>query len=618
MQFVADFETTTDETDCRVWAAAWVNIDSVNLPNYGNTLRIENSLEKFLDYFKMLEGVHDCYFHNLKFDGSFIIDYLLRNGYSYDDFLTEPNTFSTMITEQKVFYSIKVRFKDIPQINKNGKPKMRKGSPVRKRCVINFKDSLKKIPLKVSQIAKSYGIKEQKTEIDYKLFRPIGYELTDKEKEYITNDVIIVAKALDDMINKQGQTALTISSDALSDFKHRLANVPRGTTKDKERAEECFRQWFPELTLEADTFIRRAYKGGYTYANPKFSSQVVGCGLVYDVNSLYPSCMRDCYLPYGTPIYFKGVPEPPEDYPLFITHFKCTFKLKPNHLPTIQLKNNSRFIETEYLTEVDTLEELFLTNVDLKLFEEHYDVFDLEFIDGFYFKARIGFFENYIEYWGNIKKTTKDKGKRQLAKLMLNSLYGKFASTTSGMMKEPFLNEEEEVKYTQVEKETRPPVYTALACFTTAWARNKMIRSAQACFDRFLYCDTDSLHVLGLDVPEIDIHDSELGFWKCEGIFSQAKYLRPKTYLETFCQINGDNITNPKDYDNSTSYDTEVKCCGMPDNMKRLVNYDNFKLGQLYNNTMRATDDTENYAKLMPKTVKGGVVLVDRDFHIKC
>jgi hypothetical protein len=186
------------------------------------------------------------------------------------------------------------------------------------------------------------------------------------------------------------------------------------------------------------------------------------------------------------------------------------------------------------------------------------------------------------------------------------------------MMKEPFLNEDEDVKYIQVEKEMRPPVYTALACFTTAWARNKMIRSAQACFDRFLYCDTDSLHVLGLEIPDIDIHESELGYWKCEGIFSQAKYLRPKTYLETFCQINGDNITDPNDYENSTSYDTEVKCCGMPDNMKRLVSYDNFKLGQLYNNTMRSADDTENYAKLMPKTVKGGVVLVDRDFHIKC
>lgn len=617
MKFVADFETTTDELDCRVWACAWVNIDSVNLPNYGNTLQITNTLKSFLDYFKKLEGVHDCYFHNLKFDGSFIIDYLLRNGYTYDDFLTEPNTFNTMITDQKIFYAIKVRFNDRPQMNKNGKPKMRKGEPVYKKCIIHFKDSLKKIPLKVSQIAKSYGIKEQKTEIDYKAYRPVGYELTDKEKEYITNDVIIVAKALDDMINKQEQTCLTISSDALSDFKHRLANVPRGTSQNKQKAEECFREFFPELTLEADNFIRKAYKGGYTYCNPKYASQVVGKGLVYDVNSLYPSRMRDCELPYGVPVYFTGIPEYREDYPLFITHFKCTFKIKPNHLPTIQLKNNSRFMETEYLTEIDSVEELYLTNVDLKLFEEHYDVFNLEFIDGFYFQSKVGFFEDYIEHWGNIKKSTKDKGKRQLAKLMLNSLYGKFASSTSGTMKEPFLNDEEEVKYESVNKDGRPPVYTALACFTTAWARDLMIRSAQECYDRFLYCDTDSLHVLGLELPDINIHESELGFWKCEGVFSQAKYLRAKTYLETFCQIDGKNITSPQEYNQSNQYEMEVKCCGMPDNTKQLVDYDNFNLGQCYNNNMREIGDTNNYAKLMPKTVKGGVVLVDRDFHIK-
>ena len=616
MRFVADFETTTDETDCRVWACAWVNIDSVNLPNYGNTLKISNSLSSFLDYFKKLEGTHDCYFHNLKFDGSFIIDYLLRNGYTYDDYLAEPLTFNTMITDQKIFYSIKVRFKDIPQLNKNGKPKLRKGEPVFKKCIVNFKDSLKKIPLKVSAIAKAYHIEEQKTEIDYKAYRPVGYELTEQEKEYISNDVVIVAKALYNMIVEQEQTALTISSDALSDFKHRLANVPRGTSKNKDKAETCFREFFPELTLEADNFIRKAYKGGYTYCQPKYQGQVVGKGLVYDVNSLYPSRMRDCELPYGIPVYFTGAPEYKEDYPLFITHFKCTFKVKPNHLPTIQLKNNPRFMETEYLTEVDSVEELYLTSVDLKLFEDHYEVYDIEFIDGFYFQSRVGFFEDYIEYWGKIKEK-ETGGKRQLAKLMLNSLYGKFASSTSGLMKEPILDEFEDVKYQSVNKDGRPPVYTALACFVTAWARDLMIRSAQECYDRFLYCDTDSLHVIGLDIPDIDIHATKLGAWKCEGIFSKAKYLRPKTYLETFCQINGKNITNPDDYEKASIFDTEVKCCGMPDNTKQLVSYDNFNLGQKYNNEMRDEGDETNYAKLMPKTVKGGVVLVERDFHIK-
>lgn len=615
MKFVADFETTTDEDDCRVWASAWVNIDSVNLENYGNTLQVTNDIYSFMNYFGNLVGYHDCYFHNLKFDGSFIIDYLLRNGYAYDDFLTEPNTFNTMITDQKIFYQIQVRFNDKPQINKNGKPKMRKGQPVFDKTIISFKDSLKKIPLKVSQIAKSYGIQEQKTEIDYKAKRQVGYQLTDKEKEYVSNDVVIVAKALDIMINHQGQTALTMSSDALSDFKHRLANVPRGTSKAKKKAEETFRYWFPELSIEADNFIRRAYKGGYTYANPKYTSQMIGEGLVYDVNSLYPSRMRDCLLPFGLPIYFKGEPKIKKDYPLFIVHVKCRFDLKEGYLPIIQLKNNSRFHETEYLTSVDSVEELYLTSVDFDLFLQHYELYEFEYIDGFYFKGRVGFFENYIKYWGDIKKTTEDKGLRQLAKLMLNSLYGKFASSTSGLVKQPFLSEDEEVKFEAVEKDQRPSVYTALACFTTAYARHLMITTAQACYDRFLYCDTDSLHVIGTEIPDIDIHESELGYWKCEGIFKEAKYLRAKTYIESFYQIKGKNIVHPDDIKQSDHVEMEVKCAGMPDNMKQLVTYDNFNLGQLYSGQM--AKGLENCSKLVPKTVKGGVILVERDFHIK-
>ena len=613
MKFVADFETTTDEEDCRVWAVAWVNIDSVYLENYGNTLQIVNNINSFFNYFENLSGNHDCYFHNLKFDGSFIIDYLLRNGYTYDDFLTEPNTFNTMITDQKIFYQIQVRFGDKPRINKNGKPTLKKGQPVFDKTIISFKDSLKKIPLKVSQIAKSYGIEEQKTEIDYKMYRPVGYELTDREKEYVSNDVIIIAKALYQMINKQGQTGLTMSSDALSDFKHRLANVERGKPKAKKKAEEVFRHWFPELTLEADTYIRRAYKGGYTYANPKYTSQMIGEGLVYDVNSLYPSRMRDCLLPYGVPLYFKGEPEiGKEGYPLFIVHVKCRFELKEGYLPTIQLKNNSRFHETEYLTQVDSVEELYLTSIDYLIFLTHYHIYDFEYIDGFYFKGRVGFFQDYIKYWGDIKKETKDKGLRQLAKLMLNSLYGKFASSTSGLVKQPFLNEEEEVKFEPVVKEPRPSVYTALACFTTAHARYLMITTAQSCYERFLYCDTDSLHVVGTEIPSINIHESELGYWKCEGVFCQAKYLRAKTYIESFYQIEGKNIDSPVLITKSDGIEMEVKCAGMPDNMKQLVTYDNFNLGQIYSGKM-----SEGCSKLVPKTVKGGVVLVERDFQIK-
>jgi hypothetical protein len=605
LKFVADFETTTSEDDCRVWAVAWVNLESVYLPNYGNTLHIENNITSFIDYFKTLKGEHECYFHNLKFDGSFIIDYLLRIGFVNDDTLSEENTFSTLITDAKIFYQIKVRFADIPEINKNGKPKMRKGQPVFNKCIINFKDSLKKIPLRVSDISKAYGVEELKTSIDYEAYRPVGYELTPEEKEYVANDVIIVAKALYQMIVEQGQTSLTISGDALSEFKHRFANVPRGSAKAKKQAEDYFRQFFPLLSKEADDFIRLAYKGGYTYTNPKYQGQLINEGLVYDVNSLYPSQMYQQLLPYGVPVYCKGEIHPTDEYPLFIQHLKCTFTLKEGYLPIIQLKNNPRFHETEYLTHSDSVEELYLTSVDLMMFLEHYEVYDLEFIDGFKFKGRHGVFTKYIDYWMEIKKKEKG-GKRQLAKLMLNCLYGKFATAMKALMKEPYLDESEDVKYRTVEKEEREPVYTAMACFITAYARLLMISTAQKCYDRFLYCDTDSLHVVGLDIPPIDIHPKDLGKWKCEGVFCRAKYLRAKTYLESFCcDESGNPIDNPDHLDKWHHTHTEVKCAGMPENVKHEVNYGFFYVGKEFD------------GKKMPKTVKGGVVLVERTFKIK-
>ena len=63
--------------------------------------------------------------------------------------------------------------------------------------------------------------------------------------------------------------------------------------------------------------------------------------------------------------------------------------------------------------------------------------------------------------------------------------------------------------------------------FTTAWARNKTIRSAQCNYERFYYADTDSIHLSGLAPPKenelFHIQDSDLGKWKCEMVFHKAK-----------------------------------------------------------------------------------------------
>ena len=207
---------------------------------------------------------------------------------------------------------------------------------------------------------------------------------------------------------------------------------------------------------------------------------------------------------------------------------------------------------------------------------------------------------------------------RQLAKLMLNSLYGKFATNPNARKKIPLLDEEDVVHYRLDDPEERSPVYTAMGCFITAYARNKTIRSGQAVYDRFIYADTDSLHLTGADQPDnLDVHPTKLGAWKCEGRFIDSKFIRAKTYMETMETrkprslktyaklLCDDRIETVRHEDGVIIWtDTHVTCAGMPDNVKANVTYDNFKSGTSFD------------GKLMPRRFPGGIVLMETTFTI--
>lgn len=141
-------------------------------------------------------------------------------------------------------------------------------------------------------------------------------------------------------------------------------------------------------------------------------------------------------LPFGEPKYFKGKYENDNVYDLYIQRIVLThFKVKKNKIPTIQIKNNSSFLGTEYLRECNEEVVLTLTNIDLKLFLEQYeyDENDLEYVDGWKFRSKKGIFKEYIDKWitrKNEATISKNSGQRQIAKLMLNSLYRKICNTS--------------------------------------------------------------------------------------------------------------------------------------------------------------------------------------------
>lgn len=576
IKLMCDFETTTTPDDVRVWAVCAVDIETTE------TVFIDNNIHSFFKYLENKNTV--CYFHNLKFDGEFILHYLLTHGYKYNN-THNPKTFETLITDDGVFYSITVYF---AKLNKRYKK-------------VVFYDSLKKLPFKVSVISKAFELQDEKLEIDYKVYRSVNHQLTEEEKQYIVNDCRIVAQALNIQM-KQGLTKMTNASDAMNGYKTII------TKKQFERL-------FPVLPVALDADIRRAYKGGYVYLNPKYKGKQIKNGITFDVNSLYPSVMYQCLLPYGYPMFFEGEYVQDETYPLFIVRLRCEFEIKKNHLPTIQLKNNRAFIETEYLTSSNgEIVEMTLTNVDLALFLEHYDVYNLEYECGWKFKGGVGMFKEYIDYWSHIKETSTG-ALRQLAKLMLNSLYGKFATNPNARKKIPVLVDDV-VRYELDDPEEREPVYTAMGCFITAYAREKTIRTGQSVYDRYIYSDTDSLHLTGDTIPTIDVHPTKLGCWKHEGTFVDSKFIRAKTYMETmkhykdntlknYCQLLNNSFEVWREGEKILYLITEVKCAGMPDNVKQSVTYDNFHSGSTFT------------GKLMPKRYKGGIILQETDFTIK-
>lgn len=576
--FVADFETTTREEDCRVWAYAVCEVGNKD------NIKIGTDITEFMLWCEEQKDNVKVFFHNLKFDGQFILTWLFRNGFKHttekED--KESHTFNTLISDKGLYYAIEVIF-------------FKKGKRVNK---VVFQDSLKLIPLSVDAIAKSFKLPIQKGVIDYAAhdYLPPNSPLSDEEAEYIKHDVQIVAHAIE-YFYSQGLDKMTIGSCALNEYKNIIQK-------------KNFNRWFPTPTYDAD--VRQSYRGGFTYLNPKFAGKEIKNGVVLDVNSLYPSVMYDCYLPYGTPIFYNGKYKEDMLYPLYTQMIRCQFELKPGKIPTIQIKHSMFFAGNEYLTSSNDEDVvLCLNSVDLELFLEQYDVYNLEYLSGWKFKRTKGLFKEYIEKWSNNKIEAKKNGNNGLyliSKLFLNSLYGKFGTATKIKSKIPYLGEDDVIHYYDGEVQEKDGLYIAMASFITSYARLKTITAAQTIMDnynsgksdiQFVYADTDSLHCISpkFELPEgLDIDDTKLGAWKYESKFNRAKFLRQKCYIE--------NSTEDV-FNDDPEYELKITVAGMPKGCYKNVTFKNFKIGATYT------------GKKQPKLVDGGVILRDVDFTIK-
>lgn len=590
--WVADFEScpvNEENTEARVWASCLMDVSTRKV------LHLGNDISEFIDFIYLEKAT--IYFHNLKFDGKFIIPYLLKKGFkqlSHADsskFRYKKRHFEPIIDEMGNYYGINIYWGYNLVVDKKKKCR------VKKWVKTTILDSYKLLPYKAEVIANKFlglpkGEGKGKLE-DYNRIRLKGYVMNDIEREYIIKDCEIISLALDKMF-EDGLTKSTVSANAFNQFLKIQFNGKK----------QSYRDMLPELDKKTDDFIRRSYKGGWTYANPKFINirDKKVHGVTFDVNSLYPSVMYNFPMPYGEPVTFEGKYKLDKEHPLYIQELHITrFMLKKNKFPMIQIKNTSRFAETEYLTEGENVV-LCVTNIDLEMIKDCYHLAGVTFMGGLKFRACNNLFKKYIDKYIAQKIEASKSGNgalREQAKLMLNSLYGKFASKVSRTPMKLFLNDKELLSNKKLEDEEYfvNPYYTALASFITAYARRETITGANSNYDTFMYADTDSLHlnVKQEDVKEIKLNidwnnSGDLMLWKIELFFDDALYLGAKKYMEH----------DPKE----NKWD--IKCAGLPQDAKELIiSKEQFFVG--------ATFD----GKKAQKTVRNGVLILPAKFSIK-
>lgn len=314
----------------------------------------------------------------------------------------------------------------------------------------------------------------------------------------------------------------------------------------------------PQLSGQIANEIREGYTGGAVDMYIPFNEDGENI-YAYDVNSLYPFIMFDKAMPVAKPIYFEGNIREQDDNAFGF--FYCNIKTPDNLEHPI--------IQTHIKTEDGIRTMAPLGNWSDMIFSEEMDNavkygYKFEILWGYKFKREF-IFKDYVDTLYQLRQNyTKSSPLNYTAKLLLNSLYGRFGmddnfsiieiidsnekfeefenKVLDGSLEWLELGDKILIKYkthqNQVNtaldgyKETHN-VNVAIASAITAYARIHMTQFKNNPDYTLYYSDTDSIY-LNKKLPDNMVSSTILGKMKLENILNKAIFLAPKVYyLET-------------------------------------------------------------------------------------
>lgn len=279
---------------------------------------------------------------------------------------------------------------------------------------------------------------------------------------------------------------------------------------------------------EQELFVRQAYYGGLVFLTD--TNLHYDCES-YDINSSYPAVMCKYGVPYGRVVTSSDYMD---DRPgIYHCVVKAPENLRVPIIPARDGRGSMRWYRGTFETVCTNRELVFAAN-------NGYEV--LEIVEGVVYEEIVFPFNNYIEKCKAIRKQFKSLPEEQVAKLMQNSLYGKFGSrrerrrvfAAQNSTEEELLDalpiDEDGKWYTKIEIDDGMRTLPQWAVFITAHARLRLLQAIYSVgVENVLYGDTDSITVKRGFADRIEI-GSEYGQFKLEKTWKEFRAVAPKVY----------------------------------------------------------------------------------------
>ena len=524
--FAYDVESHNDseslaKNETSIWLSSFIDDESKREDEANYFYTIQSFLDRLEQLSQPKQHHHVrqvnnivVYDYNLSFEFSFLLPIMLERGFKYKvEINKEDSMVFNSVTNKSCASVWQFQMKFGP---KDG--------------MVIFRDLSKIFPSGLANVARSFGLKTQKGEIDYTINRLHGWKVTDEEKEYNFKDTRILIDILE-IMQKRNDPDFWKSCSAATYSCRKLLKV---AYPHAYKPMKIFRRddQYPILDDVESAFLRNSVAGGITYAPSRWQFKQINQEISHlDLHQAHPASAFFHLYPYGRGTYYKGNP-PHDHFYICCCHVLVSYS-------GVRLHSVIKLIGTDIATNV----ELTLWDFEIETMKKAYFDLEVTYIDGYAYRSRFLPWRDYYKqnYLKRMEaKANKDAFNVMYFKLLNNSSYGKFLEHGHSTYFENIINENGVIDSIEKPRDEASLnasfTYLPVGSCIPAYTRCKLVESAlKVGWESIVYFDTDSIFFI--KTKETDENAKRflsigegLGQWGVEKTIKRGQFAAPKRY----------------------------------------------------------------------------------------